>query len=397
MRGAELVTDAAVGEQPGVGGRAVGEPLQDDGHERALDLRTPRQPRRQRLQVAQRAARVGVTERGETIARALVRQLRLIVVETRDGRQQRPVEQLLVQAAHRARELLPVGGDGLVGVAHQPDAASEAAQVCARRRHEVGATHLAQLDAVLEHAQLTVGAVERRGIRAPDVTPRTERLEGVERRAGAHPLVGASVDELQQLHGELDVAQTARAELDLACLLADGHVRLDATAHRLRVLHEVLALAGLPHHRPHRGDVGLADLTVARDGARLEERLELPALRPALVVVAVARDGAHEGALLALRAQRGVDLPQRTLPRARRASAHQLGRELRSEAQGDVLVDPVRGLRDEDDVDVGDVVELAPARLAHADDGESSLLGALDALRRDVQPRLERGTREVGE
>ena len=38
-----------------------------DGHERALDLRTPRQPRRQRLQVAQRAARVGVTERGETI------------------------------------------------------------------------------------------------------------------------------------------------------------------------------------------------------------------------------------------------------------------------------------------------------------------------------------------
>ena len=98
-----------------------------------------------------------------------------------------------------------------------------------------------------------------------------------------------------------------------------------------------------------------------------------------------------------VRAQRGIDLPQRTLPRARRARAHQLGRELRRQAQGDVLVAPVRGLRDEDDVDVGDVVELAPARLAHADDGESSLLGALDALRRDVQPRLERGTREVGE
>jgi hypothetical protein len=46
---------------------------------------------------------------------------------------------------------------------------------------------------------------------------------------------------------------------------------------------------------------------------RLEKRLELPALRPAVVVRQVRVEAADEGALLALGAQIRVDLPQRRL------------------------------------------------------------------------------------
>ena len=112
----------------------------------------------------------------------------------------------------------------------------------------------------------------------------------------------------------------------------------------------------------------------------------------------MARDGAHERAVLALRAQRGVDLPERAGGGRRRADPHEPRRELGGHRRRDLLVDALGGLGDEDDVDVGDVVELAAAGLAHGDDGEARAGGIRSDLRAgDDQGRLERGLREVGE
>jgi hypothetical protein len=104
----------------------------------------------------------------------------------------------------------------------------------------------------------------------------------------------------------------------------------------------------------------------------------------------VAADGAHERTLLALGTQRSVDGPQAAFGRRRRAGAHRRGRESRADAQRRVLVDPVGGLGDEDDVDVADVVELAATGLAHADDGEAAGLVAFAVLlASDRQGRLQ--------
>ena len=51
--------------------------------------------------------------------------------------------------------------------------------------------------------------------------------------------VGPAVHELQELDGELDVAQAAATELELTVGLLGRHVLLDAPTHRLDVLDEV--------------------------------------------------------------------------------------------------------------------------------------------------------------
>jgi hypothetical protein len=95
----------------------------------------------------------------------------------------------------------------------------------------------------------------------------------------------AAVDQLEQLHGELDVAQPPRAELDLPVAAGPGRGRgLDPGLHA-------------PHGRdrlriePLRVDPGLrlaaeppGQLLVAGGRADLDEGLQLPRLGPAVPV-----------------------------------------------------------------------------------------------------------------
>jgi hypothetical protein len=59
---------------------------------------------------------------------------------------------------------------------------------------------------VLDHAQEAVGVGELGGVGAPDEPGGGEPVERDQRGAGAQLRVEASVDELEQLHRELDVA-----------------------------------------------------------------------------------------------------------------------------------------------------------------------------------------------
>ncbi len=237
-----------------------------------------------------------------------------------------------------------------------------------------------------------------RRVVARHITPGSQGVQRLERGRRAQRRVGAAVHELQQLDAELDVAQTARAELELTGGLPVGHVLLDPPAHRLDVLDEVVAAGGAPHEGGDRALVGLAQLEVPRRHPGLEQRLELPGLGPPLVVGAVAGHRAHQRAGLALGAQRRVDRPQRALAGGCGAGAHRRGRQQRTDPQRLVLVGPVGRLGDEDDVDVGDVVELAAAGLAHADDRQPALLVSGPVpLPGDRQGRLQRRLGELRE
>lgn len=217
--------------------------------------------------------------------------------------------------------------------------------------------------------------------------------------------VAAAVHELEELDGELDVPQTAGAELQLAVDLGGGDVVDDPAAHLLHVGDEVVALGGLPDERGDGLDVLGAELGVARDGAGLQERLELPGLRPALVVGEVGGEGADEGAVAALGAQVGVDRPDGALDRGLRADPHQVGGQPGRGLERLAFVsfpvaDLFRKLRDEDHVDVRDVVQLVAAALAHRDDGEPAQGGVVGRggagdAERGAQ-RRRRQVRELG-
>ena len=399
---AQLLGEPPEREQPGVRVGALGKPAEQHGQELALERGPARRPLRQRGDVPHRTIGVAVADGREPGARRLGSERDLVVGQVRHGRQQRAVEERLVQRAHVAAGGAPplheVGG----AVGARVHGARDAAQVGLVGGQQVRAPQLEELDAVLEHAQEPVADGEPRRVVAAHVAgdgERAQRRQGVRRVDGS---VAAAVHELEELHGELHVAQPAAAQLDLAVRLGRGHVLLDAAAHGLRVLDEVLARHRFPHERVHGLPVRPPELAVARHRPRLEQRLELPGGGPAVVVREVAGQRAHQRPVLALGPQRGVHLPERRLGRRRRAHLLQRGGEPRADGDGVGLgggraVGPDAGLDHVDHVDVGHVVELAPTRLAHADDGEASgrVVGVLRPG--DGEGRLERCGGEVGE
>ena len=113
----------------------------------------------------------------------------------------------------------------------------------------MGTTQLVQLDPVLEGAQEGVGLVQLLAVLAADVAAGGQPGERAQGGALAQRRVGAAVDELEQLDGELDVAQPARPELELTVDLARRDVLDDPTPHRLHVPDEAVPLGSAPHHR----------------------------------------------------------------------------------------------------------------------------------------------------
>ncbi len=395
---AERVRHLAEVEQTRVRVGRVGEPAQHDRQQGALDGGLAGDAGGQRLQVAQRGGRVVVAEGDQPLPGRLGAQPGLAGGELGDRVEQRPVEQLLVQAAYDGGVPAPLAVQVGDRVGAQAEGAADAAQLGLVLRDEVGAAQPEQLDAVLHGPQEAVRLIELRGVGPADVAAGGEGLERVERRAAAQRGVGAAVHQLEQLHGELDVPQAARAQLQLAVDLGCGDVLHDPAAHLLHVRDEVLPLGGLPHQGLDGGDVLLAEVEVAGHRAGLEQRLELPGLRPALVVGEVAGEGPHERAVPALGPQVGVHGPDGALDGGLRADPHHVRGQPGRGPDRLRLVGPVDGLPHEDDVHVGDVVQLAAAALAHRDHREPAQRGV---PRRGVLGQGEGGAQggggEVGE
>ena len=298
-------------------------------------------------------------------------QLLLLGRESRHGRQERPIEHPHMDLADFALDALPHCPDA-DAVGGESGRTRQDALLVGCPRHEVGAAQIAQLHTVLQHAQHAVIAGERRGIRPSDVALRHERLEGIERAALADAVIGEPVHELEELHGELDVADAAGTELELIRDVLCGNELGDALTHALHAVDEVLAGRARPYLRLDGVDVCLAEHAVAGERARLEKRLELPALRPAVVVREVRLEAADQRPLFALGTQIRVDLPQWRLDLHPGDAAHRLDREssrdIDDTALPDLFDELVGPTADEDHVDVAHVVEFARAGLAHADD-----------------------------
>src|SRR6266540_336501 len=215
----------------------------------------------------------------------------------------------------------------------------------------------------------------------------TERLREIaalgqpENRAQAVPLaqprIIAGVEELERLNEELDLADAAAAELDVAALDALGTERLvDLLLHAADGGDDIGIDARPEHEGPDHLDEPRGHPGVAGAKARLDERLPLPELGALGQIgpIALERedDAAHpplgteaqvhaEGmALLGDGFERLDDVPRdrSEVVAVRHAS---LGAPRR------LPVLPV----DEDQVDVGGVVELVATELAHADHGQA--------------------------
>ena len=272
--GTELLAHPAEGGQPAVGIGCVGEPPQHHRQQRSLDRSGASDAAGQRFQVTQRSCRVGVAERLESLSRCGgVR--RASSGELSDGRQQRPVEQLLVQPAYLAAMLSPGGGEVSHRIGAKPQRAAQPAQIALVVGHDMCAAQPEQLDAVLQRAQEAVGVGEALPVVAPDVPAVAQRRQRVECRRAVQRWVEATVDELQQLHRELHIAQPTWPKLQCSVGILARNVLLHALPHGLHVGDKARAISRRPDEWLHRVDVLLAELQVAGGGTRLEQGLEL--------------------------------------------------------------------------------------------------------------------------
>src|SRR2546425_9058916 len=164
--------------------------------------------------------------------------------------------------------------------------------------------------------QEAVGRREVRCVITAHITAIGQSGERLERGRAAQALVGPAVYELEQLDGELDIAQAARAELELPRRLLARHGLLHPAAHRLHVLDEILSLRRLPNQWRDDLDETRAELQVSRDRPRFEQCLELSRLGPALEVCAMAGERAHKRPAAPLGAQVRVHLAELAFRRA---------------------------------------------------------------------------------
>ena len=307
--------------------------------------------------------------------------------------QQRPVEQLLVPAPGVNGDAAPTVEQLLCWIALESEPAAEPAQVRLRCGQDVLALKAAHLQPVLDRAQECVRVRERGGVVAADVAAGRERGEPLQGSRHPQRLVVAPVHQLQQLHAELHVAQAARAELDLPSRIAvDLVLRALTQVPRLR---DVAGVApGAPHERPRLRHELPAHRRVTAHGTGFQQRLELPRLRPPLVVVGETSQSADQGAPTALGAQIRVHGPQRALDAGLGADLHQRARDARGPL--DVVVTGVVA-DDEHHVDVADVVQLLRAALSKRDHRQRCA-GVCRMLRAgDVQCGSQRGVGEVAE
>ena len=90
-----------------------------------------------------------------------------------------------------------------------------------------------ELEPVLDRAQEAVRVGQLLGVVASDVAGVRQLVERDERAANPQLGVGAAVNELQQLHRELDVADATGTELQLAVAqTSTRHLALGADLHR---------------------------------------------------------------------------------------------------------------------------------------------------------------------
>ncbi len=95
-------------------------------------------------------------------------------------------------------------------------------------------SHLAKLNAMFEQSQKSVVSRKSVCLGSPDVAARGKRGNCPERVSVPKRFVRSTVNQLQELHGELYVTKAAWAEFDLRIYLGVSDVLGHALAHFLR-------------------------------------------------------------------------------------------------------------------------------------------------------------------
>ncbi len=257
---------------------------------------------------------------------------------------------------------------------------------------------VALLQPVLDPPQEAIGVAELLDRMRREQLLAREQRQRLEQAARLQRRLAAASDQLERLHDELDLADAARAELDVVAQVATLDLARDQLLHVAQRLEHAEVEVAAEHERPQHVAVQLVERRGAVHRARLDVGVALPVATVLLQVVLEGVEADDLGAGFAERPQPQVHAIHEAVGRH---GAEQL-RDAPAEPREVLLVLhrarthglAVRG-EQEHEVDVGGEVELAAAELAHAEHHELERLAVL-APRHAVANLERRGRPPAG-
>ena len=270
------------------------------------------------------------------------------------------------------------------------------------------------LESVLDVAQKEIGAPKLVAHARLDPAIGDERVQRLQCRAAAQRWIASAGDELLRLREKFDLANAAAAELQIMAERGDLAMALEGVDLPLDRMHvgdggEVEILA--PDERRELFQKRFAGENVAGRGARLDESGALPILAHALVIGEgrLERYGDRRRAGVGTQAQ--IDAEHIAVRRDVGENAHHALRHFDEEIDvfGRRCDTRARAVEKDDEVDVGGVIELIGAFLAHGEEDpaaaafrnaliiELELAGGGGLAQREGDGRSEGGVGEARE
>ncbi len=253
-------------------------------------------------------------------------------------------------------------------------------------RKRLGLLVMTHLQAVFDGAQEAVGLRQFVAGCRRDPALLCQRAEHLQRAWSAQPLTPAAEDELLRLHEELDLADAAAPKFHIVPGDRDRLMalhRLDLALHRMDVGDRGEIEIFAPDEGRKIGDETLAQCDVAGDGTGLDHRGPLPVLADGFVIGIGARQGDGDMGRGGVGPQAQIDAEDIAVGRALLDDAGDLLGELDVEARGFGYAGGFGrlGIEEDDDVDVGGVVQLARTMLAQRQHDEARALAGLLRIR----------------
>ena len=266
------------------------------------------------------------------------------------------------------------------------------------------------LQAVLDPPQQEVAVPQRGRLSRQDVVFAVEGLQHGQQPRAPQAAVAAPVGELVHVHEELDLADAPPPQLDVVARGSHGAVAVevvDLLAHRADLLDRGEVEPLVPDERRQPLEEGRAGGQVAGNGAGLDEGGALPGAAEAEVVVEGEVHGDGRGGRGGVGAQAEVGAEDVAVAGAGLEDAGQVARDPQEAvalALAAGVAHPGRVVED-DEIDVGGVVQLAGAVLAEGEDevspapvGGSGLVplrglevAAFDPAQQEVRDRQAHG------
>src|SRR5581483_11499087 len=176
-----------------------------------------------------------------------------------------------------------------------------------------------------------------------EIAQRTQALERVERAHGTQARVAAAPYQDQRLDDELELADPAVAELDVARdEVGRAQLALDLILHRAQLAQRVEVKEATIHAMAELAEQPLAHLQRAGQRTRAQQRRALPGLAEVLIEAERAQKGCDQRRVAPARTQPQVD--------AKAFARQQLGQHL-AQPRGRLGL-PLGAIEDVDEVDV---------------------------------------------